>query len=100
MRQSIRHLSSKLDRHIRICVFKYFNSKTPVEWINKVVANNGEFEIKLNSESRLCAFIGEESISMIEYGKSFELLNKTVKVINQPQLDNSSISDIQVVVIK
>ena len=80
--------------------FKYFNSKTPVEWINKVVANNGEFEIKLNSESRLCAFIGEESISMIEYGKSFELLNKTVKVINQPQLDNSSIRDIQVVVIK
>lgn len=79
--------------------FKYHSTKTPMNWLNTVVANGNEFEIKLNSEGRLCAFVGEESISMIEYGKSFELLNKIVKVINQPQLDDSSIRDIQVVVI-
>jgi hypothetical protein len=80
--------------------FKYFSSATPMNWLSMVIANGNEFEIKLNNEGRLCAFIGEEPISMIEYGKSFELLNKTVKVINQPQLDNNSIRDIQVVIVK
>ena len=79
--------------------FKYFSSAIPMNWLNTVVANGSEFQIKLNDEGRLCAFIGEEPISMIEYGKSFELLNKKVKMINQPQIDNSSIRNIQVVVI-
>lgn len=79
--------------------FRYHSAETAQNWLNAVVANNNEFSIRLNSEGRLCAFIGEDSISMVEYGKSFELLNKTVKMINTPQLDNSSIRDIQVAVV-
>lgn len=83
---------------IKALGFKHHKSETPSNWLSMVT--NKEFEIKLNELGRVCAFIGEDSISMIEYGQSFELLDKTVRMINQPTPDKNSIRDIQVVVVK
>ena len=75
------------------------------EW-KKLVAQNGyTFDITMDATNRAVLSINGKSISaLMSVGADFDLMNKKVKVVNNPQVSpiketNASITNIQVVII-
>lgn len=85
--------------------FKYHSSGNKDEWKRLVIENGFVFDISMDDTNRAVLSINGVSISaLMPVGADFDLMNKKVKIVNNPQVSpiketDASVMNLQVVII-